>query len=156
MTFSETHLLVQAVRCLCAISRERLSVERPQSQTIPAHITTGTPSRSRQHNPLAKTKVEVSIFFYPEWPAVFLHLPVGRTIRQNIEQPRMEFGVATVDRTISASVSLAEVANWNGESQDIGRILITAFGAEDYLDCIKNLQARDIDPLSYINNLDKV
>ena len=68
----------------------------------------------------------------------------------------MEFGVATVDRTISASVSLAEVANWNGESQDIGRILITAFGAEDYLDCIKNLQARDIDPLSYINNLDKV
>lgn len=68
----------------------------------------------------------------------------------------MEFGRASGDRTISASVSLAKVANWNGESQDVDQILTTAFGAEDYLDCIKNLQARDIDPLSYINNLDKV
>ena len=68
----------------------------------------------------------------------------------------MEFGVASGDRTISASVSLAKVANWDGETQDVYRVLTTAFGAEDYWDCIRKLQAQGIDPLSYINNLDKV
>ena len=68
----------------------------------------------------------------------------------------MKSRVATVDRTISASVPLAKVANWDGESQDFDQILTTAFEAEDYLDCIGNLQARGLDPLSYINNLDKV
>ena len=48
------------------------------------------------------------------------------------------------------------VANWDGKSQDITQVLATAFEAEDYVDCIKNLQVRGIEPLSYINSLDKV
>ena len=55
-----------------------------------------------------------------------------------------------------ASISLMEVANWDGKSQDIYQVLTAAFNAQDYLDCIKNLRARNIDPLSYINSLDKV
>ena len=49
-----------------------------------------------------------------------------------------------------------KVANWDGESRDIGQALTAAFQADDYLECIKNLRARKIEPLSYINNLDKV
>ena len=49
-----------------------------------------------------------------------------------------------------------EVANWDGESQDIDQALAAAFGADDYPECIKDLQAKNIDPSSYINNLDKV
>jgi hypothetical protein len=59
-------------------------------------------------------------------------------------------------QTDSASSSLNEIANWDGKSQAIYEVLATAFGARDYLDCIKNLQVRGIDPGSYINNLDKV
>ena len=56
----------------------------------------------------------------------------------------------------SASSSLKEIADWDGTSQAIYEVLATAFGARDYLDCIKNLKARGIDPGSYIDNLDKV
>ena len=56
----------------------------------------------------------------------------------------------------SASIFLKKVANWDGKTQDIYRTLAAAFEAADYLDCIKNLRARNIDPLSYINSLDKV
>ena len=56
----------------------------------------------------------------------------------------------------SASTSLKKIANWDGRSQDIYQVLSTAFGANDYLDCIKNLRARRVDPGSYINSLDKV
>ena len=58
----------------------------------------------------------------------------------------------------SASVPLREIADWDGVSQDldIHRVVTTAFEAEDYLECIKNLREREIDPESYINNLDKV
>ena len=59
-------------------------------------------------------------------------------------------------QTVSASIWLSEVVNWDGKSPDIDRVLATAFGAEDYLDCVRNLQARGIDPLSYINSLDRV
>ena len=58
----------------------------------------------------------------------------------------------------SASPFLREIANWSesdGKSEAIYEVLATAFGARDYLDCIKNLQAKGIDPGSYINNLDK-
>jgi hypothetical protein len=57
---------------------------------------------------------------------------------------------------VSASASLKKVANWDGKSQDIGQALTTAFGADDYLDCIKNLRALGIVPRSYIGSLDKV
>jgi len=56
----------------------------------------------------------------------------------------------------TASTFLMKVANWDGESRDIDQVLTAAFNASDYLDCIKDLQARQIEPLSYINNLDKV
>ena len=48
------------------------------------------------------------------------------------------------------------VARWDGTSEDINRTLVAAFEAEDYVDCIKNLRAQNIDPLSYIDSLDKV
>ena len=62
----------------------------------------------------------------------------------------------TVTHAVSASIFLKKVANWNGESQDIDQALTAAFGADDYLACIKDLRAHDIDPPSYINNLDQV
>ena len=64
--------------------------------------------------------------------------------------------VATAARTSSASYSLSDISDWDGKSQGIEQILVTAFEAEDYLDCIGHLGALNIDPLSYINNLDKV
>ena len=64
--------------------------------------------------------------------------------------------VATAARTSSASYSLSDIADWDGKSQSIEQILVTAFKAEDYSDCIGHLGALNIDPLSYINNLDKV
>lgn len=59
-------------------------------------------------------------------------------------------------KSTSASIFLQKIANWDGTSQDINQALTTAFEADDYRDCIKNLRARDIEPLSYINSLDKV
>lgn len=56
----------------------------------------------------------------------------------------------------SASVFLIKVADWDGKVQDIKQALVAAFEANDYLECIKDLQAQNIRPLSYIDNLDKV
>ena len=56
----------------------------------------------------------------------------------------------------SALASLMKIANWDGTPQDIEHVLIAAFGAEDYIDCIKSLRAKNIEPLSYVDNLDKV
>jgi len=63
--------------------------------------------------------------------------------------------VATTVESVSASISLIEVANWDGRSEQIHKALTAAFDAEDYLECLKSLQARQIEPRSYINNLDK-
>ncbi|KAF9646793.1 kinase-like protein [Thelephora ganbajun] len=57
---------------------------------------------------------------------------------------------------VSAKTPLMMVANWDGESRDIYQLLTIAFEAEDYLDCIKDLEALGINPLSYIDNLDKI
>ena len=57
---------------------------------------------------------------------------------------------------LSAAISLMKIANWDGKSQDIIQVLVIAFETNDYLDCIRNLQAQNIEPLSYINSLDKV
>ena len=59
-------------------------------------------------------------------------------------------------QAISASISLIKTVNWDGMSQDIKKLLTTAFDAKDYLDCIKNLRELNIEPLSYIDSLDKV
>lgn len=68
----------------------------------------------------------------------------------------MPLGTTTHDRTTSTSILLKKVVNWDGKSQDIYQALTAAFGAKDYLHSIKNLQAHDIEPLSYIDGLDKV
>ena len=49
-----------------------------------------------------------------------------------------------------------KLSKWAGTSQDISQVLTAAFEADDYLECIKDLRARNIEPLSYINSLDKV
>ena len=49
-----------------------------------------------------------------------------------------------------------KIISWHGKSRDIEQVLITALEADDYLDCIKDLKAQGVDPLSYIENLDKV
>lgn len=64
--------------------------------------------------------------------------------------------VPMTTQAVSASIFLIRVVNWDGTSQDIGQALIAAFDANDYLDCVKNLRAQNIEPLSYIDSLDKV
>ena len=63
---------------------------------------------------------------------------------------------ATSQAVNSAATCLIKIANWDGKSQDIKQVLTAAFNAEGYLDCIKNLRARNVDPLSYIDSLDRV
>lgn len=57
---------------------------------------------------------------------------------------------------VSASVSLKKIADWDGNSRDIHQVLVAAFEASDYKSCVKDLRAQNIEPMSYINNLDKV
>lgn len=59
--------------------------------------------------------------------------------------------VATTTKNTPALISL--IANWDGKSHDTNKILTAIF---DYMNCIENLQAIDIDLLSFVNNLDKV
>ena len=59
-------------------------------------------------------------------------------------------------RPVSALTSLEKIANWDGESQDVEQTLVAALTADDYPERIKDLRRPGIDPLSYINNLDKV
>ena len=64
---------------------------------------------------------------------------------------------ATVDsQKLSASIWLNKVISWDGERSGIQRALKSAFKAEDYEDCTGDLQARGIEPLSWIESLDKV
>ena len=62
----------------------------------------------------------------------------------------------TTTQAVSASILLDEIARWDGLSPDIEQVLDAAFDAKDYPDCIIDLPKRNIDPLSYLNNLDKV
>jgi hypothetical protein len=64
--------------------------------------------------------------------------------------------VTTTGRSLSASISLLKIANWDGTSQGIAKTLTAAFEADDYLYLVKNLKELDIDPQSYIDSLDKV
>jgi len=74
----------------------------------------------------------------------------------NIPAVMSPVSVPTTTQAVSASTSLTRVVNWDGKSQDIKQALTTAFDANDYLDCIKNLEKRGIDPSSYIDSLDKI
>ena len=64
--------------------------------------------------------------------------------------------VTTTSHSLSASISLLKVANWDGTSQGIAQTLTAAFEADDYPYLVKNLKELDIDPQSYIDSLDKV
>ena len=58
---------------------------------------------------------------------------------------------------LSALALLHRIAHWNGDSlKEISQVLAAAFGAEDYPDCIRDLDGRDIDPRLYISGLDQV
>ena len=56
----------------------------------------------------------------------------------------------------SAAKFLDDVAKWDGTTLGITRTLTNAFEAGDYLYRVKNLEAIQINPRSYIDNLDKV
>jgi hypothetical protein len=56
----------------------------------------------------------------------------------------------------SATIYLNQVVNWDGNPQTINKLLADAFGAEDYTECIKDLGAHGIRPISYIDSLDRV
>lgn len=61
-------------------------------------------------------------------------------------------------QAVSAAMSefLDKIFHWDASSEDIKQVLTAAFNAKDYRDCIENLRMRNIEPLSYINSLDKV
>ena len=61
-----------------------------------------------------------------------------------------------ITQAVSTSILLNKVTHWDGSPHDIKQVLNAAFDAKDYSDCIRSLRAQDIDPLSYINSLDKV
>ena len=57
---------------------------------------------------------------------------------------------------LPAATFLRKVAEWDGNSPNIDQVLTAAFEADDYLDCVNDLEAQNVDPLLYINSLDKV
>lgn len=59
-------------------------------------------------------------------------------------------------QTVPTPLWLENLVNWDKSCPDTDQVLTTAFGAEDYLECIKDLRKQRVDPLSYINNLDNV
>ena len=59
-------------------------------------------------------------------------------------------------QVVSTSDLLNTIAHWNGSPHDIEQVLNATFDANDYLDCIRNLRTQNIDPLLYIDSLDKV
>jgi hypothetical protein len=98
-----------------------------------------------------KIQVEVGIFSCHKWKFRHLQLSDSRHIREGNQQPGI-----TAPQPTSTSISLKKVANWDGTFQDIEQVLSTAFKAEDYLDCIKDLESHNIITQTYIDNLDKV
>jgi hypothetical protein len=88
-------------------------------------------------------------------------LAVGEVICQEIQQTETPGATplapaATTGRSFPAAIFLKMIADWDGIFQGIGQVVAAAFEADGYLDCIKDLKAQNIDPLSYINSLDKV
>lgn len=50
---------------------------------------------------------------------------------------------------------MRNIANWDRKSPDTSK-MFTAFKTDDYLDCLAKLEVFGIDPLLFVNNLDKV
>lgn len=81
----------------------------------------------------------------------------GETLPGPTAQPNAKSAAGGSDYpATSASKLLTVVANWDGKSRDISQVLAAAFKADHYLSCVKNLQAWNVEPSLYINNLDKV
>ena len=59
-------------------------------------------------------------------------------------------------QTVPAPLWLNNILNWDGNCPDTEQMLTTAFEAKDYLECIKDLKKRGVEPKSYINSLDNV
>ena len=59
-------------------------------------------------------------------------------------------------RTVLTPPWLNDLVNSDGNSPDINQVLTAAFTAGDYVDCVKNLKEQGVEPLSYINSLDRV
>lgn len=56
----------------------------------------------------------------------------------------------------SASVYLSLISKKKLSPEDVQQVLIAAFTAKNYIDCIKNLNEHEIDPQGYIDGLDRV
>jgi hypothetical protein len=103
-----------------------------------------------------------SIISCCKWMFVVSLLAAGSTtIRQGIQQPEAPGAtspapVMTMGPSLPAATFLRKVAEWDGNSPDIDQVLTAAFEANDYLDCVKDLKAQNVDPLLYINSLDEV
>ena len=59
-------------------------------------------------------------------------------------------------QTVPAPLWLENLVNWDKNCPDTDQVLTAAFEAEDYLECIKDLKKRGVEPKSYINSLDNV
>jgi hypothetical protein len=107
-------------------------------------------------------KSRVSIISCCKWMFVVSLLVAGSTtIRQGIQQPEAPGAISpapvmTMGHSLSAATFLRKVADWDGNSPNIDQMLTAAFEADDYLDCVKDLKAQNIDLLLYINSLDEV
>ena len=105
---------------------------------------------------LRKAYLKASALSCPSKRTLGFLLPSGRRIFRRRGSERSVLTVLATPRSTSALIPLMNVVRWDGTSEDINQTLVAAFEAKDYLDCIKNLRAQNIDPLSYIDNLDKV
>ena len=59
-------------------------------------------------------------------------------------------------QVVSTSDLLNKIAHWDGSPHDVEQVLNAAFDSIDYPECISDLRTQNIDPLLYINSLDKV
>ncbi|KAF9644871.1 kinase-like protein [Thelephora ganbajun] len=79
--------------------------------------------------------------------------PAGRIVREENQELTIP---ATPIHRLPTSAILHRIAHWDGSSQGMSQVLTTVFAAEDYLDCIRDLGKRNIDPQMYINSLDQI
>ena len=106
-------------------------------------------------------QAEASIISCCKQTFMVLLLAVGKAISREIQQPETPGATprppaVTTGRSLPAAIFLKIITDWDGNFQGISQVLTLAFEADGYLDCIKDLKAQGIDPLSYINSLDTV
>ena len=75
---------------------------------------------------------------------------------RSIFRPRICAMAPTTTPRRSASDQLSLISKNKVSAQEAQQVLIAAFTAKDYVDCVKNLNGRKIDPQAYIDGLDRV